>query len=293
MKNVLILGGSQTDFERNWKKEGKSYKALIKECFEDTLEECKIDKSEIKRLNKENKIECFVGNFIGEEYIDQGHLGALLTNVDECFYGIPSARYEAACASGSVALSSAISKIKSEEIDVAIVLGFELMKTVDSKTCGDYLGRAAVYEEESKGIDFPFPKLFGKLAEETVTKYNLDKEKYLNSLAVISNINYENAKRNPNAQTRKWFMNLENAKNRNTNNNANVGGMLSVSDCSQVTDGAAMLILVSEKYAESQYKEIYKNLPIIKGQGHRNAPMRFYDKIEESKKVNIFYLGQD
>ena len=284
MEKVLILGGSQTDFERNWKKEGKGYNALIKEVFNDTLKECKITTEEIQQLNKDNKIECFVGNFIAENYIEQGHLGGLLTNVDKCFYGIPSARYEAACASGSVAISSAISKIKAKEIDVAIVLGFELMKTVDSKTCGDYLGKASVYEEESKGIDFPFPKLFGKLADETIKKYKINKERYLNALAKISAINYDNAKRNPNAQTRKWFMNSKNAEVRGNKNNPNVGGMLAVSDCSQVTDGAAMIILVSETYAQNKYKDIFETLPIIKGQGHRNAPMRFTDKMTESKE---------
>ena len=283
MENVLILGGSQTDFERNWTKEGKGYQALIKEVFEDTIKKCNISKDEIKRLNEENKIESFVGNFIAENYIDQGHLGALLTNVDKCFYGIPSARYEAACASGSVAISSAISKIKSGEIDVAIVLGFELMKTVNSKKCGEYLGKAAIYEEESKGIELPFPKLFGRLAEETVKKYDLDEERYLNALAKISEINYNNAKRNKNAQTRKWFMNLKNAQYRNTENNPNVGGLLASSDCSQITDGAAMIILISESYAKNRYNNTYKQLPIIKGEGHRNAPMRFSDKIEESK----------
>ena len=100
----------------------------------------------------------------------------MLTNVDDVFYGMPSARYEAACASGSVALDAAITKIKAQEIDMAIVVGFELMKTVDSKVCGDYLGRAAIYDKEAKGIDYPFPKLFGKLADEMITKYNLDED---------------------------------------------------------------------------------------------------------------------
>jgi len=283
MENVLILGGSQTDFERNWKKEGKGYKALIKEVFNDTIKESNITIEEIEKLNRNNRIECFVGNFIAEEYIEQGHLGALLTNIDKCFYGMPSARYEAACASGSVAISAAISKIKAEEIDVAIVLGFELMKTVDSKTCGDYLGKAAIYDEESKEIEFPFPKLFGQLATETIKKYKIDKERYLNALSKISEINYNNAKRNKNAQTRKWFMNFKNAQYRNTKNNPNVGGILATTDCSQVTDGAAMIILISETYAKNNYKDIWEKLPIIKGVGHRNAPMRFIDKIKESE----------
>ena len=34
-KKVYILGGAQTDFERNWTKEGKNMIALLKEAVED------------------------------------------------------------------------------------------------------------------------------------------------------------------------------------------------------------------------------------------------------------------
>lgn len=224
-----------------------------------------------------------MGNFISEYYINQGHIGALLTNVDKVFYGIPSARYEAACASGSVALDAAITKIKAGEIDMAIVVGFELMKTVDSKTCGDFLGRAAVYEKEAKGIDFPFPKLFGKLANEMIKKYNLDEKRFMQNLATISTINYENAKRNPNAQTRKWFMNEEHANNRNTRYNQLVGEKLATTDCSQVTDGACILFLVSENYLKNTNR-IEGEFPIIKATGHRVAPMEFKAKMKDNSK---------
>lgn len=86
------------------------------------------------------------------------------------------------------------------------------------------MGRAAYYEKEGKGIAFPFPKLFGKLAEETIAKYDLDEERYMNALARISANNYENASRNTLAQTRTWFMNYEQAKNRGTDTNRLVGG---------------------------------------------------------------------
>ncbi len=200
---VYVLGGAQTDFERNWSKEGKNVIALLKEIVSDALQEVKLNYEDIKRLNLQNRVSCFVGNFIAEEYIQQGHLGALLTEVNPAFYGVPSARYEAACASSSVALDAAITKINAGEYDLAIVVGWELMKTVDSRTCGDILGRAAFYETEGRDIDFPFPKLFGKLADKTIERYRLDETQYMNALAKISEINYSNAKRNPNAQTRK------------------------------------------------------------------------------------------
>jgi len=279
-RKVYILGGAQTDFERNWSKEGKGVIALLKETIDDGLENIGLTYNDIIELNKQGKIACFVGNFIGEYYINQGHLGALLTEVNPAFYGVPSARYEAACASGSVALDAAITKIKAEDYEIALVIGWELMKTVDSKVCGDYLGRAALYEEEAAGIDFPFPKLFGKLADETVKKYNLNKDRYLSNLAKISVINYSNAKKNPNAQTKKWFMNEEQANMRGTSTNTTIGGMLAISDCSQVTDGAAFVAVASEKFIKEYCKE--DNYPIVKGWGHRVAPMRFDKKILES-----------
>lgn len=280
MSKVYILGGAQTDFERNWKKEGKGMVAILKEVMADGLAHAGLTFDDVKELNRENRVACFVGNFIAEKYVDQGHLGAFLTEVDPAFYGVPSARYEAACASSSVAIDAAVTKIRADEYDVAIVVGWELMKTVDSKLGGDFLGRAAYYEKEGKGIELPFPKLFGRLADETLKKYpELDEKRYMDALAKISVINYSNAKRNPLAQTRKWFMSYDQASTRGTDTNPLVGGKLGVSDCSQVTDGAAVVVLCSERFLTERG---YQNKPVIKGYGHRTAPMLFDKKMADN-----------
>ena len=276
---VYIMGGAQTDFERNWTKEGKNMIALLKEAVEDGFKAADFTLDEMVELNKQNRVCAFVGNFIAEQYISQGHLGAFLTEVNPAFYGVPSARYEAACASSSVALDAAITKIKAGEYDVCVVVGWEIMKSVNSKIGGDILGRAAYYEKEGKGIDLPFPTLFGRLADATIEKYGLDQERYLNALAQISTINYSNAKRNPLAQTRKWFMNYEEASHRGTESNPCVGGLLGVSDCSQVTDGAAVVVLCSEKYLK---EKSFTGKPVVKGYGHRVAPMLFDKKIADN-----------
>lgn len=282
-KKVFILGGAQTDFERNWTKEGKNFVACLKEVIEDGFRDARFSFEELKSLNKQNRVAAFVGNFIAEQYINQGHLGAFLTEIDSAFYGVPSARYEAACASSSVALDAAITKIIADEYDVCIVVGWEIMKSVNSKIGGDILGLASYYEKESMGIDLPFPKLFGRLADATIDKYQLDKERYLYNLAQISVKNYANAKRNPFAQTRKWFMSIDEATHRGTDTNPLVGGMLGVSDCSQITDGAAIVILCSEKYINEKGIE---GKPIVKGYGHRNAPILFDKKINENENSN-------
>lgn len=293
MKNqVFILGGSQTDFQRNWSKEGKTFIAIMREVIEDALKNINLSFKEIETLNKKNKIGIFVGNFDGEQYINQGHLGAFLTEINPSFFGIPSARYEAACASGSVAIDAASSKIRLGDYDIAIVLGIEIMKTVNSSVGGDFLGTAAYYEKEAKGISFPFPKLFTQLADVYIKKYSLNEKRYLDCLAEISAINYQNGKLNPLAQTRNWFMNKNQANQRNSKNNIMVSDKLAISDCSQVTDGAAVVILSSKNYLQ-KYKVKRnlnnKNFSEITGWGHRVAPIQFTEKIKESQN-NPFVL---
>jgi len=104
-------------------------------------------------------------------------------------------------------------------------------------------------------------------------------------LAEISKINYANAKLNPNAQTRTWYMNKEHALCR-TDDNAEVGGRIRIADCSQVTDGAVTVFLASrayaEKYAERQGIAL-SEIPRIKGWGHNTARLRFSDKVMESR----------
>src|SRR6516164_6115299 len=225
---VYILGGAQTDFARNWSKEGKHFVAMMREAVLGALEAQKIEPKEIQTAH--------VGNFAAELYAKQGHVGAFFVEIDPVFSGLPTSRHEAACASGSIAILAASAEIEAGRYDLACVTGVEQMKTVDSTTGGDFLGTAAWYEREAQGIEFPFPKLFGRLGDEYDKRFGLKDE----HLAHISAINYSNAKRNPLAQTRKF--------------NTQIGGRIKVSDCSQVTDGAVAVFLASKKYATEYAK---------------------------------------
>ena len=269
---VYVLGGYQTDFARNWTKEGKHFSALMRESVLGALQECEIAPEEIESSH--------VGNFAAELYCMQGHLGAFFTEVDPAFSGLPTGRHEAACASGSIALLAASAEIEAGRYDLQAVVGIEQMKTVSATEGGAYLGTAAWYDQEAEGIEFPFPKLFGKLGDEYDKRYGLKDE----HLAEISRINYENAKLNPNAQTRTWYMNKEHALCR-TDDNAAVGGRIRISDCSQVTDGAVTVFLASRAYAEKYAKGRgmkLSDIPRIKGWGHNTARLRFVDKVAES-----------
>jgi acetyl-CoA C-acetyltransferase len=156
------------------------------------------------------------------------------------------------------------------------------MKSVDSKTGGEYLGTAGWFEKECKGIEFPFPKLFDRLYDVYDNLYGV---KY-DYLAQISAINYENAKRNPKAQTRSWYMNLDHACSKGDYNRL-IGKRLRATDCSQVTDGAAVLFLASHKYTKEYAKRNglqIEKIPYIQGWGHATAPILFDEKAREAKR---------
>jgi acetyl-CoA C-acetyltransferase len=270
---VYILGGCQTDFARNWMKEGKDLVAMMQEAVSGGLIATGLEAKEVDVAH--------VGNFAAELYCKQGHLGGLLAEIDPAFSGIPTSRHEAACASGSVAMMMASAEIEAGRYHLALIVGVEQMKTVDPATGGDFLGTAAWYEKEAKGIEFPFPKLFGRLGDEYEKRFGLKEE----HLARIAEINFSNARRNPQAQTRGWFTNE--TQNLTSGKYANpVAGRLKVRDCSQVTDGATSLFLASETFARQYVARRglkLDQLPRILGWGHHTAPMRFDTKIAESK----------
>jgi acetyl-CoA C-acetyltransferase len=270
---VYILGGYQTDFARNWTKENKHIVAMLREAVTGGLEATGMEAKDVQVAH--------VGNFAAELYCMQGHLGAFLVDVDPAFSGLPTSRHEAACASGSIAILAASAEIEARRYDCALVVGVEQMKTVDPKTGGDYLGTAAWYELEAKGVDFPFPKLFGRLGDEYDKRFGLKDE----HLAHIAAVNYSNAKRNPLAQTRTWYMTEDHARSSDKFNTV-IGGRIKVSDCSQVTDGAVALFLASEKAAAAYAKTRgikLEGFPRLLGWGHHTAPIEFDAKVAESR----------
>src|SRR5258707_9946088 len=262
---VYILGGYQTDFARNWTKEGKHISAMIREAVVGGLAATGVEPREIEVGH--------VGNFAAELYAMQGHLGAFLVDVDPAFSGLPTGRHEAACASGSIAMLAASAEIEAGRYETALVVGVEQMKTVSPAQGGDFLGTAAWYEREAKGVEFPFPKLFGRLGDEYDTRYGLKDE----HLAHISAINYENGRKNPKAQTRTWYMSDEHAC-RADQYNTKIGGRIKATHSSHVSDGAVALVVASEAFARSWAKRrrlTLDKVPRLLGWGHRTAPLTF------------------
>src|SRR3954454_20437006 len=255
MEPVYILGGGRTDFKRNLKKEGKALRHLIIEAGQAALKDAKIDPSDIEAAA--------VGNFNGGQFTKQLHLGAFVPEIDPALHGIPTMHTEAACASGSLSVLLGAQWIMGGFHDAVLVVGAEQQKTMSSLDGGDVLGAAADYHiEKPEYGDFMFPKLFGRIAQIYIEKYGASPD----DLAAVAYKNYAHARLNPLAQMRDANLTYNEAS-QVSDKNPSVAPPLRVSDCSQITDGAAAVVLVSGKYLDKHGIDKSK-LPHLLGFGH-------------------------
>ena len=193
----------------------------------------------------------FVGNFTGEIFARQGHLGSVLAGVHPDFNHKPFSRVEGACASGGLALVAGIDAI-SAGYDTVLVAGVEVQTTLSARDGADALARAAHYSSERDLDPFTFPCMFARRMRAYCEKYGVTQE----DVAAVVLKAYGNASRNPYAHMRTFTMTPDYARTASDRNprflqNPEFSEWLKVSDCSQVSDGASAAVLVSEKGLET------------------------------------------
>lgn len=276
---IYILGGSQTDFSVNWGRQGKGTIEMMQTAVMGALGDAGLAPSDIQVGH--------VGNFAGELFTGQGHLGGFFSSLHPDLAGLPASRHEAACASGSMAVLAAQSDLLAGHYDVACVVGVEEMRNVAGEQAADHLGAAAWRGREAEGARYLWPFMFSELAEEYDRRYGLDPA----HLGAIAKLSFSNAKRNPYAQSRNWSFTDESFA-QDDRTNPPVEGRIRRQDCGQITDGAAALVLATESYAR-HYAErqgiAMAALPRITGWGHRTATMLMADKLASSPKEGLLF----
>ncbi|WP_106396241.1 acetyl-CoA acetyltransferase [Actinocorallia populi] len=265
---VSILGGHQTDFARNWARTGGEFADLTEEVTVRTLQDAGLEPGDIEVIH--------VGNAFGQLFTGQGQLGGMPATVIPELWGVPASRHEAACASGGIAVLSAMADLESGRYDVALVLGLELEKTVPGDVAPRHLGAAAWVGHEGQDAKFMWPYMFSALTDEYDRRYGIDDA----HLRAIGELNFRNARVNPHAQTRAWELS-EASFSADDKVNPLVEGRLRRHDCSQVTDGGAGVVLVSERYL--QRRPELRGRARIQGWGHRTAGLPLQQKLDRSR----------
>lgn len=251
-RRTFVLGGYTTPFigknhpDFVWKRhpdfgkrENPSLEQTITAAVRGALDETGVPAEAIDKA--------WIGNFVGELFSSQGHLGAAVVGAHPDLLYKPVMRVEAACASGGLAFASAVESIQAGT-DINLAVGAEVQTTASARTGGDYLARAAHYARQRGLDDFTFPAMFAWRTKHIMEKYGIT-EADIAHFAVKA---YANANKNPLAHMNAVKVDLEYASRPGPTNprflsNEELQPYLKVTDCSQVSDGGSAMIVVSEE----------------------------------------------
>jgi acetyl-CoA C-acetyltransferase len=190
----------------------------------------------------------FVGVF-NNGFSRQDFQAALVAMGDAGFAQTPATRFENACATGSAALFGAMDFIAAGRGRIALVVGAEKMTATPAAEVGDIL-LGASYRVEEAQVEGGFAGLFGQIAQSYFQSYGDRSEE----LAMIAAKNHANGMANPYAHMRKDFG--VDFCNTVSEKNPRVAGPLRRTDCSLVSDGAAVLVLADADTAATMQRAI-------------------------------------
>ncbi|MCC1482579.1 acetyl-CoA acetyltransferase [Roseibaca sp. Y0-43] len=230
MANAQIVGWSHTPFGKS---DADSTEALMALALAPALDHAGIGAEDVDGI--------FVGVY-NNGFSRQDFQGALVAMADERFAHTPATRYENACATGSAALHGAMDFIESGRGRIALVVGAEKMTATPTAEVGDIL-LGASYRAEEAEVDGGFAGLFGQIAASYFQRHGDKSEE----LAMIAAKNHANGMANPIAHMRKPFDVA--FCNTVSDKNPRVAGPLRRTDCSLVSDGAAVLVLADAETA--------------------------------------------
>lgn len=253
-RGVAVVGAGMSKFGAF---PDKSSRDLLVEAYLDM-------KNSVDKGLDPNRVEAlFVGNFSSDQFEKQAHLAPIMAN----WLGIsPKAavRLEDACASGAAAIRMGALAIASGEYDVVLIGGFEKMTDLEIAEVTEALGTAADTQFEVPA-GFTFPGFYAAMATAYLAQYHADREAFF----YVSIKNHKNGALNEKAQFNQTIMDIMLSKKaravekgkpeptwqneldflRDPKGNPNIAWPMTLFDCSPVTDGAAMVLLVAEEIA--------------------------------------------
>ena len=142
-------------------------------------------------------------------------------------------RCEAACASGSAAAFNAYSAVRSEQMDMALVVGVEKMKQIDMPTVLEMIGRAGYYMWEFENFGMTFPAYYAVHALQHMEKYGTTEE----DLANVAVKSHKYGAMNPLAHLQHEIT-VEKVLGSDV-----IAWPLKLYDCCPITDGSAAVVL--------------------------------------------------
>ena len=275
--SVHVLGGAQTDFATNWSKHSQEpLFDMLQAAVTEALEDAHVAADDVQAAH--------LGNCAGELFAGQAHMNAMIPALDPAWSQLPTARHEAACASGSIAILAAMAEIEAGRYDVVLVTGVELMRNQPGTSAASLLGCATWVGRESFGDTLPWPTQFDRIATEVADRYGLDHA----HLRRITQLNRENARRNPLAQTRGWSTDPAQYSDDESAYPV-VAGRLRASDCGRLSDGASAVVLASTEFTNRWTQKTGRKAAAITGWGHHSSSLALADTLRNSADAEYLF----
>lgn len=271
MSKASIIGAYNTKFGSLVKRDKetqtvtdlKTIDELIVEAARGAVEDARIDASEIDGI--------WLGSCGAGLFTEQEHTASLaLEAFPEKWRYIPATRTEAACASSSAAIYDAVYAIESGRFRNVLVVGVEKMNLLTTKGVTHALATCSHWPSEgSRGMTFP--GLFAEYAKGYRAHYRMKDDLLRTMMASAAALGYRNGVENPLAHfsagsppDRLGLFDARAILNLPDDRNPVIADPLRLHDCSLITDGAAALVITSDKRAHDLNRPVVD----IAGIGH-------------------------
>jgi acetyl-CoA C-acetyltransferase len=261
MREVAVIGVGMTKFGELW---DQGIRDIFAEAALKAMENAGVEKID----------SMYVGAMSSGLYAYQEHLSSVMADYIGQ-KGVPSARVESACASGSTAIRAAFMEVASGMSDIVLAGGVEKMWDVED---GTFVLATASDQEYEAYIGVTFPGLYAMMARAYMEKYKLTREE----LAAVPIKNHKHAVNNPNAQY-PFELDLKGVLS-----SSMVADPLRLMDCSPITDGAAAVILCPLDKAKNYTKHPVK----IKGVGAATGPIALHNHVDMTKLDAVRLAGE-
>ncbi len=234
LRDVAVLGVGHTKFGRH---PDKSLMDLFGMAAIQAIKESNIDKKSIQAI--------FVGQHVGEITDGVSNISPFAA-AEIGLPGVPTVRYEGACASSSVAFREAYFLVAAGIYDVVLVGGAERLYSAGTPIGTKGLATSVDHVYEGN-VGLTFPGVFGMAAILYSKKYEIPLDELRIKMAYVSVKNHKYGAINPLAQ---WYGKYGDLKPEDVVNSRMIAYPLTLLDCCPMTDGATACVLASADIAE-------------------------------------------
>jgi acetyl-CoA C-acetyltransferase len=252
MRSVYMITGGITRFAKAHP--DKDFRFMVREAFDYAL-------ADLPGLSRAD-IDGSVCSYFSDHFTRQLKAGAMVQD----YLGLcpkPSRRIEGGGATGGLCLQSAWEAIASGRMEVCLAMGFETMSRVNTWKGNEFIALAS-----DTNFDYPVGGFYTGYYAMMVRRHMHEFGTTVEQMARVAVKNHANALHNRYAQS-PGLLTVEEVRS-----SPMVATPLTIRDCCQMSDGAAVAILASEEAA----RRLCPNPVRISGVGTGTDAMRMADR---------------